>query len=55
MASQICLSTAEALFLWPERYSMYAAHQGMVFKEFKGMVIKDVQQLPRPTERFVLV
>lgn len=47
MASQICLSTAEALFLWPERYSIYAAHQGMVFK--------DMQQLPRPTERFVLV
>lgn len=32
MASQICLSTAEALFLWPERYSMYAAHQGMVLR-----------------------
>lgn len=47
MASQICLSTAEALFLWPERHSMYAAHQGIVFK--------DMQQLPRPTERFVLV
>lgn len=47
MASQICLSTAEALFLLPERYSMYAAHQGMVFK--------DKQQLIRPTERFVLV